>query len=99
MENQNQNQKYTDEQYLNIEYFEGDDEHTHNEYKIIKKTRKEHTCVTIHKDTHPIPVGSKAIRETAIHIDNGRVSCYLCIDCANDYLEEIYPELLDEDEE
>lgn len=83
-------QKYSDKQYLDMEYF-GGDEVTNQEYKIVT-TRKEHECVTIHKDPHPIPVGSRALREKAIHVDDGRDSCYLCLDCCNDYLEEIYDE-------
>jgi len=76
---------------LNFEYFSGDEEYSHQEFKVVT-TRKEHTCVTIHKDFHPIPKGTRALRERAIHPDDGRVSCYLCLDCCNDYLEEIYGE-------
>ena len=83
--------KYTDEQYLNFEYFEGDDEHT-NLAQVIVTTRKEHQCSTIFKEPHIIPPGTRAILETAIHVDDGRVSNYLCLDCADEYLDEIYDE-------
>jgi hypothetical protein len=83
-------QKYTNEQYEDAGYFEMDDEHTHNEYKVVT-TRKEHTCISV-DGVHPIPKGSRAIRETAIHCDAGRVSCYLCLPCCDKWLDTIHGE-------
>lgn len=81
--------KYTDQQYEEFVYFEDDDEHTHRKQKLIT-TRKEHECLSIFKDPHMIAPGTRVILETAIHVDDGFVSNYLCLECANDYLDEIH---------
>lgn len=81
--------KYSDEQYLDFVYFADDDECKSLEIKIVK-TRKEHECVSIFRDPHLITVGTRAILEKAIHVDKGRVSCYLCLNCADEYLNEHY---------
>lgn len=87
----NQSRKYTDEQYIEFEYWGPDDEHSHNEQKIVT-VRKEQTCMSIFADPHPIPPGTRAIRENAIHVDRGRESCYMCLDHADEYIEELYGE-------
>lgn len=70
-------------------YFQGDDEYTHSIYKIVK-TRKSHECCSVLGDPHEVVAGTRMILETAIHPDDGRVSCYLCLDCANECLEDVY---------
>lgn len=81
------NQKYTDKQYEDSGYFEGDDLISHEEYKVVT-TRKPHTCMNVDKQ-HEIKVGTRAVRETAIDSDIGRVSCYVCCECLDKWLDEI----------
>ncbi len=83
--------QFTESEYL--EAMEGcfgsEEEVTHCKYSFIKKTRKEHECLgsgTAEDHTETIQVGSPAIRESAIHTDLGRVSCYVCIPCMKDVL-------------
>lgn len=88
-------QKYTDEQYLEAgeSYFEGDDLTGNHTYKIVK-TRKEHECMGVaHKGNRTISVGSKALCERAIHVDSGRVSCYVCLPCLDEWCEDIFPDV------
>ncbi len=90
--------KYTDAQYLEAgeSYFEGDDVTSDNTYKIVK-TRKEHECVGVdHKGSQTIPIGSKALCERAIHVDDGRVSCYVCLSCLDEWCADLFPNLDDE---
>lgn len=87
-------QKYTDEQYLEAgeSYFEGDDLTRDHSYKIVK-TRKVHDCVGVdHSGGQPIPSGSKALLERAVHEDYGRVSCYVCLSCLDDWCLDLYGE-------
>ncbi|MDQ4121686.1 MAG: hypothetical protein M3209_09600 [Acidobacteriota bacterium] len=81
--------KYTDEQYIDFEYFQDDDEVKGVGQKIVV-TRKEHECSSIFSDPHPISVGTRAICENAIHVDDGRVRNYICLDCADEYLDEAF---------
>ena len=89
--------KYTKEQYLGAMdgYFGPDEETSHHKVTLVK-TRKDHQCMGV--DHHHagelvvIPAGSMAICETAVHVDMGRVSCYVCIPCADKWVAEIYPE-------
>lgn len=76
--------KFTDAQYLNFEYF-SDDEDTKNHQQKIVTTRKEHQCSSVWSEPHSLPKGSRAILETAIHSEMGRVSNYICLDCADEY--------------
>lgn len=85
-------QKYTDAQYLEAgeSYFEGDDLTSNHTYKIVK-TRKEHECMGVdHKGNQIIPVGAKALCERAIHKDEGRVSCYVCLPCLDEWCADIF---------
>lgn len=83
--------KYTNEQYLeNMEGYFGPDEETSHEVLSIVKTRTPHQCMgTEHEGDDEIPVKSMAVYENAIHIDIGRVSCYVCIPCADKWLDEL----------
>lgn len=80
--------KFTREQYEDMNYWGGYEGMSHEQQKVVK-TRKPHQCMTVGdcKNNEQIPVGSLAICETAIDADLGRVSCYLCLECADDYLE------------
>jgi hypothetical protein len=85
-------QKYTDAQYVEAGegYFEGDDLTRDHTYKIVK-TRKDHECMGFdHKGDRIIPAGSKALCERAIHVDDGRVSCYVCIPCLDEWCADIF---------
>jgi hypothetical protein len=84
--------KYTEKQYLEAgeSYFEGDDETSNHTFKLVK-TRKEHICAGVaHKGSNTIPVGSKSLCERAIHCDDGRVSCYICLECLDEWCAAIY---------
>jgi hypothetical protein len=74
--------KYTDEQYLNVDYFQDDEEITNYAKKIVT-TRKEHSCSSLGGERHPLPSGSRAILESAIQRGQGFVSNYLCLPCAD----------------
>ncbi len=86
--------KFTEAQYLDAMdgYFGPDDETSNHQVKLVK-TRKEHQCMGTdpQHDEEMIPAGSMAICETAIHVDMGRVSCYVCLPCADEWVSEIYP--------
>ena len=82
-------QKYTDDKYLEIEYFLDDETITNYSMRIVK-TRKDHECSSIYSYSHLIPKGTKVLKEVAIDVDIGWVSNYLCLTCANEYLKEIY---------
>lgn len=85
--------KYTEQQYLDAMegYFGPDEETSHHQVKLVK-TRKDHQCMGV--DHHHngeiavIPAGMMAVCETAIHVDMGRVSCYVCIPCADKWVAE-----------
>lgn len=82
-------QKYTDKEYLDAEYFEPDEEITNHAMKIVT-TRTEHECSSVFVGhPHVIPPNTKAILETAIHADDGRVSNYLCLSCADQWLDHV----------
>lgn len=83
--------KYTDEQYVEMEYWTDDEETKANSQKVVT-VRKEQECMSIYADPHPIRPGTRAIREKAIHVDLGRVSCYMCLDHADEYIAEIHGE-------
>ena len=92
-------QKYTGAQYLQAgeSYFEGDDLTSNHTYEIVK-TRKEHDCMGVdHKGNQAIPSGSKALCERAIHVDYGRVSCYVCLFCLNEWCADLFGEVADDD--
>lgn len=76
-------------------YFGTDDEVSHSVIKLIR-TRTDHECMGIDHEGGDIPAGVMAIREKAIHVDAGRVSCYVCLPCADKWVAEIYSELNDQ---
>jgi hypothetical protein len=84
----NGQQKYSDEQYLDGGYFSSSEDETHYTIRLVQKTRKPHQCSSLYRDAHELPTGVKALHETAILSDNGRVSNYLCLPCADMWLDE-----------
>lgn len=80
--------RFTKEQYVSAmqDYFCPCEEISHTVARIVK-VRKEHECMGIDTDGHcEIKSGDYAIRETAIHFDSGRVSCYVCLSCADKWV-------------
>lgn len=87
--------KYTKEQYLEgMQGYFSPDEEVSNEVVTLVKTRKPHDCMGVDPDESclGIKTGDMAICEKAIHVDLGRVSCYICLPCADKWLAEIYPD-------
>jgi hypothetical protein len=83
--------EYSDEQYLNGGYFSEDEECTNHSMKIVT-TRKEHECSGVAgTKRHTFPAKSRAIYETAIHDKHKHVSNYICLPCADTWLNEINP--------
>lgn len=81
--------KYTKEQYIEGMYgYFGPDEETSHEEMTLVKTRVEHQCMGIeHEGDDEISAGNYMICEKAIHCDSGRVSCYVCLPCADKWLD------------
>lgn len=84
--------EYTDQQYLDAIddlYDDGEADIRSYERKIVK-VRKEQTCMAAdlvdEKKGHSIPIGSKAVRESAI-VDNEWGSSYSCLPCIGKFLE------------
>ena len=78
--------KYSDEQYLDAEYFAPDEDETNYKRKIVT-TRKDGECSSLGTGRHPIPKGTRAISETAILRGQGFVSNHLCLPCADGWLD------------
>ena len=68
------------EWYNDLFLYDDRDSNFRNHYSRIVKTRKIHHCYNCDTD---IPIGSEALRETAIDPDIGRVSSYTCAKCVD----------------
>ena len=81
--------KYTEKEYLNAMdgYFGADEEISHYTISLVK-TRKDHQCMGLDHDGPGLIAGEMAICEKAIHVDMGRVSCYVCLPCADEWVAE-----------
>lgn len=77
--------KRNKEWYNDFTLYEDRDSYLRNHKSIIVKTRKIHHCYNCDKD---IPIGEEALLETAIDPDSGRVSCYTCKTCVDQWVEE-----------
>lgn len=84
--------KYPISEYEETEFYPPDDEIVHHRQKVVK-VRKPHKCVDCQKEIKP---GEYALRETGF-MDDGPVSCYTCIECCDEWLDEING--MDEDKE
>jgi hypothetical protein len=84
--------KYPISEYEETEFYLPDDEVVNHQQKIVK-TRKPHKCCNCQKEIKP---GEYALRETGF-MDGQPVSCYTCIECCDEWLDEING--MDEDEE
>lgn len=85
-------QKYADKHYLDSGYFEGDEETSNQQYKVVT-VRKDHQCMGLETPEHKIKKGTRALKETAVNCDLGWVSCYVCLPCIEVWLEEIGEDL------
>lgn len=83
--------RFTKEQYEQaMQGYFGPDEDISNEETKLVKVRKEHECMGVDPDGEcSINAGDFAIRETAIQAGTGRVSCYVCLPCADKWVEEV----------
>lgn len=82
--------KYTKEQYEEVMrgYFSPDEEVSNEQTRLVR-VRKEHNCMGLNPEGDcSIKTGDFAIVEKAIHVDMGRVSCYVCLLCADKWLDE-----------
>lgn len=76
--------KYPISEYEETEFYLSDDEVVNHQQKIVK-TRKPHKCCNCQKE---IKTGEYALRETGF-MDVQPVSCYTCIECCDELLDEI----------
>jgi hypothetical protein len=83
--------KYTKEQYIStMQGYFGPDEDSSNNVMSLVRVRVAHECMGVDKDDdHGIEIGDMAVREVAIHRELGRVSCYICLPCADKWLDEL----------
>lgn len=84
---------YTDEQYLSgvDSLFDDGEAEIRSYQRKIVVTRKEHPCMAaevVNKDPHPIPKGSRVVRESAI-VDGTWGTSYACFDCIKVWLNKI----------
>lgn len=80
---------YTDEQFLDFDYF-SDAEGESNYNRKIVKTRKEQSCCGFYgENRHNITPGTRAICETVLIDGEGWRSNYLCLVCASRILESV----------
>lgn len=85
--------KYTDEQYLAFDPFEGDrDVDIRMQTTKMITTKKDHPCTTWTEEPHVILKGSRCRFESAL-VDGEWCSYYVCIDCMDKFLQEFHPEL------
>ena len=83
--------KYRKEVYLDCGFFGTDMETTMvSEEEKIVKVKREHSCTGGfgHNCQKIIPKGEYALRNTALFSDVGYKSCYVCLPCIEEWLEE-----------
>jgi hypothetical protein len=83
-------QKYPDSKYLEAELFDDGDAEVRCMTRKIVVTRKEHRCAFADAITkpHDIPVGTRAIRESAI-VEGAWGSAYSCLTCVDKWLDHL----------
>lgn len=80
---------YSDQQYIQLDPFDGDESDVRCREVRIVKTRKEQQCVTVGLvERHPIPAGSRARFESAI-VEGEWSRSYLCLPCMDAWLKRI----------
>lgn len=82
--------KYKPEDYLNENWFEGDESEISCQTIKFVKVRKEHQCwLSLGKNTpHNVKKGDHAYYEKAL-VDGEFVSYYMCTDCMDNWLDEV----------
>lgn len=82
--------KYPKELYVNSDYFGGDMdcEYTDEIQKLVK-VRKQHECCGYGKRCKKkINIGDYAVVDKALFPGEGWKSCYICVSCIEEWLEE-----------
>ena len=78
--------KYPEEMYIGSQIFEGDRDGSESNFsEKIVKTKKNHNCCVCEKE---IPSGTKMLMQRAVVQDIGWSSCYICLPCIENWLEE-----------
>ena len=78
--------KYPEEMYMDSQIFAGDMDGSESNFEEkIVKTRKPHKCCVCEKK---FPKGEKMLMQRAIVEDMGWCSCYICLPCIEQWLEE-----------
>lgn len=78
--------KYPEEMYIGSQIFEGDRDGSESNFsEKIVKTKKKHNCCVCEKE---IPSGTKMLMQRAVVQDMGWCSCYICLPCVENWLEE-----------
>ena len=78
--------KYSEETYIDSQFFMSDmDGSERNLTEKIVKTRKLHKCCVCEKE---IQKGEKMLMQKAVIEDLGWRSCYICLPCVEQWLEE-----------
>lgn len=93
--------KYTEEDYLNEPWFEGDESEVTLQTKKFVKVRKEHPCLLAtwrHLPQHNVQKGSYAYYEKAL-VDGEFCSFYMCTDCMDAFLDEAYEGCFEKDDD
>lgn len=76
--------KYQKEIYEQTEFYGADEDMTNHQQKIVK-VRKEHKCCNCQK---VIEIGEYALKEKCF-LDDQPQSAYTCIDCCDNWLDEV----------
>lgn len=80
--------KYTDQQYVDYYPFGEGEEYLRNVNMQICSTRKRQICVGPPDGTpHDTEPRTRALKESAMHPGVGWKTCYLCLDCADQWLD------------
>lgn len=78
--------KYPEEMYVDSQLFMADMDGSESNFtEKIVKIRKSHKCCVCGKE---IPQGDKMLMQKAVIQDMGWCSCYICLPCVEDWLEE-----------
>lgn len=76
--------KYSEDLYLDSGIYGLEEDDVRNHKEKIVRCRKPHKCVLCQKN---IEIGQQALYETGF-TDEGAVSCYTCLECIEEWLEE-----------
>ena len=85
--------KYTEDDYLNEDWFQGDEAEISCRTRKMVTVRKEHDCwlsLAYGKTPHKIEIGSRAYFEKAFVDRSFWGKFYMCTDCMDELLTEYY---------